>query len=139
MKQLLKAFGPMILTVVGVIIMFGACLCGITDAFWAIFTFGLWFIFLPRLTFKEDKQFRLAYLVRTKQYGFALFGLLVKFMLLVCAPAYAVFLLYPVVYTLWPLLICLALWMLILIAWLLFLIVKFIVSMYKEAMEEYRS
>ena len=74
MLKFLKAFGPMMLTIVGVVTVLGSFF------FWEnvnifnfMLTFGIWFLFIPKLALSEDKCLNIAYLIRNKEYATAMF------------------------------------------------------------------
>ena len=140
MLKFLKAFGPMMLTIVGVVTVLGSFF------FWEnvnifnfMLTFGIWFLFIPKLALSEDKCLNIAYLIRNKEYATAMFVTFFKIIVVIFWPLLALLFVCNSTIIVWGALISVSFAALALCVFLMIVIASIIRSMYKEAIKRYRS
>ena len=139
MMNFLKAFGSMILTIVGIVTALTSFFfVEDVNVFQSLLTFGMWFLFIPKLALSNENYVNIAYLVRNKDYAEAMFVLFFKIMLLGFCPLLALLFICDSAILVWAITICVGVGILSLVECLLILFVNSICSMYKDAVKKYK-
>lgn len=140
MIRFFKAFGSMILTIVGIVTMTAAFFFWKNvEIFQFLLIFGIWFLFIPKLLLSEDKIVNISYLLKNKDYADAMFVLFIKIMMLSFFPLLALCFICDSTALAWGTLVVACVSILSLVACFMIVFIRFIISMYKDAMKKYRS
>lgn len=140
MMKFFKAFGPMILTIVGVVLMLSSFFFYENlNVLQSMLVFGLWFLFIPVLAWPKENDMSIRYRIRKKEYASAMLLSFLKIMMLVYCPLLAIFYLCKSAIVIWALLSSVGFAALALLAFIVIAFIEVIGSMYEDAIKKYRS
>lgn len=140
MMKFFKAFGPMILTIVGVVLMLSSFFFYENlNVLQSMLVFGLWFLFIPVLAWSKENDMSIRCRIRKKEYASAMLLSFLKIMMLVYCPLLAIFYLCKSAIVIWALLSSVGFAALALLAFIVIAFIEVIGSMYEDAIKKYRS